>query len=431
MYFPRKRLFWAVSIGHLTNDTFMSMQSVVLAFISVNLLPLSTVQIGTILGVTALLGALSQPFFGLLTDRGGGRLLGAGGVAWTVGFMLLALVAAETGIYWLMVAAFILPAIGSGAFHPVGTMFAADSDRSYAASNLSYFFLMGQFGLALGPAIAGLLLNSASTNNAAFTEALGPVLHGRLLEQGTVSPIFSVGLFAIPAVLLMAFTIPNRAAFRQTKTSEQANGVVEARTAIPVVALLILISMVTLRSLAQPGSVNFIPVLFQAKGWSPAQYGLITSSFWIASGIAGVFIGGMADRFDRRRVIAISLVLSAPAFFFLPLVDGALAFVLAILAGGLSGGSHSIIVVMAQSLIPRAKAFASGMILGLIFGTGAVGNFLIGWLSEAIGLDNAFQLVAGLIVVASALALLLPAQQPAVQPVPQAPAPKEASAERA
>lgn len=409
MYFPRKRLFWAVSLGHMTNDTFISMAPVVLAFISVNLLPLSTVQIGLILGITALLGAVSQPLFGLLADRGGGRWLGAGGVAWTVGFTLLAILAAETGVYWLLVLAFILPAVGSGAFHPVGTMYAAESDRRFAASNLAYFFLLGQLGLAAGPALAGLLLNNAATNNNLFTQALGPSLRGALMEQGTVMPIFTLAVFAIPGVLLMMFNIPNRAAYRQARTVEREQPA-EARTVIPVMAFLILISMVTLRSLAQPGSVNFIPVLFQAKGWSPAEYGLITSMFWLASGLAGVYFGGLADRFDRRRVIALSLVLSAPAFFFLPFTNGALAFALAILAGGLSGGSHSIIVVFAQSLMPSSKGFASGMILGLIFGTGAVGNFLIGWLSDVVGLDAAFQLVAGAIVVASLLALLMPGQ---------------------
>ncbi len=313
MYVPRKRLFWAVALGHMTNDTFISMGPVVLAFISVNILPLSTVDIGLILGITALLGAVSQPLFGLIADRTGGRWLGAGGVAWTVGLMLLALFAAENGIYWLMVVAFVLPAIGSGAFHPVGAMYAGDSDKRYSASNMAYFFLMGQLGLAAGPAMAGLLLNRAATNNNFFTAALGPSLNGMLMERGTVAPIFALVIFAIPGVLMMALTLPNRTKHSETKAID-AQSPAAAQTSIPLLAFAILISMVTLRSLAQPGSVNFIPILFQAKGWSPAEYGLITSGFWLASGIAGIIFGNLADRFDRRRIIALTLLLSAPAF---------------------------------------------------------------------------------------------------------------------
>ena len=412
--FPRSRLFWAVSLGHLTNDTFISMGPVLLAFISASILPLRVAEIGAILGVTALLGAVTQPFFGWLADRGNGRLLGAGGVAWTVGWMLVAALAADSGLYWLMVPAFIVPALGSGAFHPVGSLWAAESEKGRAASSLSYFFLMGQLGLGLGPALAGLLLNGAATTNYVFAQALGPAFNARLIERGTVAPVLSVGLLALPVVALMALTIPSRRAHRRAKAARAAG---EARVAIPARALALLVLMVALRSLAQPGSVNFIPVLFQARGWSPAEYGLITSSFWLASGVAGVGFGLLADRFDRRRVIAASLLLSAPAFFFLPLSAGAAAFGLAMAAGALSGGSHSIIVVMAQSFLPGSKGLASGAILGLIFGMGAVGNFLIGALSQAVGLDATFQLVALAIVVAGALALALPAVRPLPPPL--------------
>jgi FSR family fosmidomycin resistance protein-like MFS transporter len=107
-------------------------------------------------------------------------------------------------------------------------------------------------------------------------------------------------------------------------------------------------------------------------------------------------------------VIALSMVASAPAFFFLPAVDGPLAFALAIAAGALSGASHSIIVVLAQGLMPGSKALASGLILGLIFGMGALGSFIIGGLAERLGLSAVFQIVAGAIIGASLLALALP-----------------------
>jgi len=269
---------------------------------------------------------------------------------------------------------------------------------------------MGQLGLALGPMLAGQLLDHATSINHLFTDALGPMFRQALAEQGTVAPVIFLSVFALPGVLMMILTLPNRKAHAAGKKTAQET-IAPTRTAIPVMAFIILILMVTLRSLAQPGTVNFIPVLFQQKGWSPAQYGLITSSFWIGSGLAGVFFGNLADRFDRRWVIAISMICSAPAFFFLPTADGALAFALAIAAGALSGASHSIIVVLAQGLLPGSKALASGLILGLIFGMGAVGNFLIGWLSAYVGLGTAFQIVAGAVVVASVLALALPGNE--------------------
>jgi FSR family fosmidomycin resistance protein-like MFS transporter len=283
---------------------------------------------------------------------------------------------------------------------------------------MAYFFMMGQLGLALGPALAGLLLDRAASYNNTFTSTLGPLFAGRLAEQGSVAPVLLVGIFGVPAIILMLISLPNRQKHQISKAAITPESM-DKRTVFPVMAFVILIAMVTIRSLAQPGVVSFIPVLFQEKGWSPAEYGLIASSFWVGSGLAGVFFGNLADYFDRRRVIAVSMVASAPAFFFLPVVDGGLAFALAIAAGALSGASHSIIVVMAQGLLPGSKALASGLILGLIFGMGALGNFLIGWISEQIGLGTAFQLVAAAVVVASVLALALPGER-RVQPRPTA-----------
>lgn len=424
MFIPRKRLFWAVSLGHLTNDTFISMVPVLLAFLSITILPMSNTQIGFIVSAAALLGALSQPFFGLRADRSGGRWLGALGLAWNAGMLMIALaVALLTRQYWLMALPLIVMALGSGALHPVGMLHVAHADRRFAASSLAIFFLMGQIGLALGPALAGLLLEQASVNGAGpYTNGLNPATAPLFTPQADLTPIFLLGLLAGPVILWMATSIPSALSFRGS--TEEAAGPRKSAGSLlrglPLGALALLAVMVALRGLAQPGSVSFIPVLFSEKGWSPAQYGLITSSFWIASGLAGVLFGRLADRYDRRHVIALSLLLSAPAFFLLPALDGAGAFLLAVLAGGLSGGSHSIIIVLAQDLIPARKGFAGGASLGFIFATGALGSLLIGGVSDIVGLSTTFQIVAVTTVLAALLGLLLPGQQDQDQAAPAA-----------
>lgn len=412
--FPRKRVFWAVALGHLTNDTFMSIGPVLLAFLSISIMPLTNTQIGLMLSATQLMGAISQPPFGLLADRNGGRWLGAGGVAWTVGFFMVALVGAQTGYYWLVFFPFVFRAVGSGAFHPAGSMHAANSDQDRPASSMAYFFLMGQLGLAMGPFLAGQLLDMANPNShSLFLTPFDSFYDGAYVWWGTITPIFYLALPAIPVVVFMALTLPNAARYRAQNPREivvqdqsASNG-----SALPMNTIIIFGIMVALRSLAQPGSVAFFPVLFQDKGWSPTEYGAITSVFWIASAVAGVVFGNIADRVDRRLVITGGLLLSAPAFFVLPIVDGGLAFAMAIAAGGLTGGSHSIIVVLAQDLLPKSKALASGSILGFIFATGALGTLLIGTASDLIGLNATFQGVAVVVALAGILALALPARR--------------------
>ena len=407
---PRNsRLFWAVGIGHLTNDIFASMGPVVLAFLAAGILPMSNIQIGLAVSLAQLSGALTQPFFGIRADRTGGRWIGSLGLAFHVGMFTLAVaLAALTRQYWLMFVPFVISTVGSGALHPVGALHSAEANPKRAGTNMALFFMMGQIGLALGPALAGILLDMANPKAPGdMARVVGLPDFG---IQGNVTPILVLALVSIPGIVLMATSIPahhRRRLESDKRKTDQANARQEH---FPVKAFVILGIMVILRGLGQPGSVAFIPVLFEQKGWDPSAYGAITSSFWIASAISGLVFGRLADQFDRRKVMMLSMLSSAPAFFLLPSFDGGFAFALAIAAGGLSGGAHSIIVVLAQDLIPMRKGFASGAILGFIFGTGAVGSLMIGAISDQIGLTTTFQMVAFLIAAAGILSLFLPRQ---------------------
>lgn len=410
MRLPTKRLFWAVSLGHMANDLFMSMRSVVLTFLSAYVLPMSSQQIGFAVSAIELSGAISQPFFGRWADKTGGRWLGAGGVAWTVGFILLGLlVATVTGNFLLMVIPLALAGLGSGAFHPVGSMHAAEVEPLRAGRNAALFFMFGQTGLALGPALAGLLLNSAHSN---LNDVFGTALRAAsvpLLERGTVLPVFGLVVLAIPAVALMVVTLPNRQAYHSASRLSRSDA---PRQYVPVArsAFVVMAAAVAFRSLAHLSTVNFMPYMFQAKGWTPAEYGFITSTFWMASGVAGVWFGSLGDRYDARRVILLSLLVAVPAVFLLPSLNGLLAVGAAIVIGATSG-SHSLIVVMTQNMLPGRKGFASGAALGYIFASAAVSNLIVGSLIDSVGTSSAYHIIAGVTLVTSVLWLLLPSMK--------------------
>ena len=405
---PRtRRLLSAVYLGHLTNDIFSSMPPVLLTFLAASILPMSNIQIGLVVSLSQLLGALTQPFFGMRADRTGGRRLGSLGLAFNVFmFTLSVAVAAATRQYWLMFVPMVLASIGSGALHPVGALHSAEAVPRRSAFNMACFFLMGQMGLALGPAIAGILLDAANPNLPGNMGALVGLPY--FTSGGDVTPIIALSVLCIPSVLLMFTSIPKTHEHHAEQSKRKSERENDAREHFPLFAFVVLGLIVLLRGLGQQGSVAFVPLLFEQKGWDPAAYGTITSSYWIASAISGLVFGRLADRFDRRMVMMLSMLASAPAFFLLPVYEGAFAFLLAIAAGGLSGGAHSLIVVMAQDLIPLRKGFASGAILGFIFGTGAIGSLVIGALSDQIGLAQTFQIVAVVIALAGLLSLLLP-----------------------
>lgn len=417
MVIPRNRVFWSVSISHLVIDIFNASVPVLLTFLSGHLLSLSNTQIGFAISAYQFTSALSQPFAGWLADRTGGRWLGSGGVAWTIIMQVLALaLAVTTKQYALLVIPLVLAALGSGAFHPVGTMHASPREKA-STGELAMFFFMGQFGGGLGPAITGVLLDRAATQNIIFTAALGPHFAGRLVESGSVVPMFVMALAAVPAVLFMAMSVPSSHNHRKAQVSSGQT----VRKPLRIAPLILLAVIVMLRGLVNPGLVSFLPPLFQSRGWSPSEYGLITSSYWIAGAIAGLVAGQIADRFGIRLVMGLTLLLTAPAVFLLGMISSPVAFLLAMLSGAFSSSSHPLIVALTQSYLPGGKGFASGASLGFIFGMGALGVLIIGALADAFGgIGQAFQIVAIITLVTGLLAFFLPSDHAA--PKPQRPA---------
>ena len=129
--------------GHFTVDILNGQQSVLFTFLSVPL-DLSITSLGIFSTGYIVAGSLMQPIFGYLTDRVGPRWVMAGGILWQGIFYASGiLVSGLTGMLLLVVAS-----LGSGAFHPAGTMQATLIGRKLfegrETSSASYFFLFGQ-----------------------------------------------------------------------------------------------------------------------------------------------------------------------------------------------------------------------------------------------------------------------------------------------
>lgn len=415
----KRRLFWSICFGHMAVDGFNAIGPVILAFMAAHVLPMSNTQIGFAISMFQLFGAVTQPFFGFQADRTGGKWLGAGGVAWVVTFEVIAIViAAATGSYVLMLIPFVIASLGSGSFHPVGSMHAADSSKTRSMTNLSIFFLMGQTGSAIAPTLIGLLLDGAATNNAVFTAALGPSMAGVLRENGSISPIFLMALIALPAIIWLFMSMPSARSYNSVRVAAGINPKSSTFYRAPraqLVALATLAFVVALRSFANPGIVAFLPRLFALKGWSAAEYGLITGGFWLAGGLTGVLFSRLGEKYGARLVISITLILAAPLLFILPSTDGVMAFVVAWSMGALSGGSHSLIVALSQRLIPAGKGFASGASLGYIFGMGALGTLFIGAVADRTSVGTAYQVVTFALLATGFAALLLPPDHPSAR----------------
>ena len=368
-------LFSSVAFSHFIVDVFNASRPVLLTYLG-----LTETQIALISTIYIWASALTQPFFGWMSDRVGPRWLAAGGVLWmTVFYSGAVFIPGAGGLLCLIVAA-----LGSSAFHPVGTVQATLQGRDHMAGRettaTSLFFMAGQLGHFIGPVITGLIL-----------ARLG-------LPWLVILPIVS-----IPIGLAVAYQLR---ANRPHPRPAQGDGKIRLQASVGFIVLLAIVA--TLQSWSQANMINFVPKYLKDLGLSAVTYGNIAGLFMGGSALGNVIGGHFGDRFTKRKVAAIALLLAAlPIYIMSQIGWSPWLYLLIPLAGACTGSVHSIMVVLAQRIISGGMALASGLILGFIFSSGALGMLLTGPLAEKYGFPTVLLMTTGLVLVASPLAWML------------------------
>lgn len=332
-------------------------------------------QVGVVaLGYTSA-ASLSQPGFGYLADRFGSRYFAVVSLIWSA--MIIGFIGFAPSFAILMFLA-ILAGLGSGAYHPQGASNAsAAAGEKRRNSALALYTVGGTFGYALGPILGAL----------AF------------LALGRYGTIFFLP-FGVTVALLM---------WRQL--SRQGLGVVQhhateraKQAAIVWRPLLMILSVVMLRSWVFSATVAFIPLWFNEQGYSSGFYAALTTLV-LAGGAAGTLLGGiLADRFGQRLILTVSMTLSIPFLLLFAAFPGWQSLFFGPMFAFLADMGISVTLVAAQRMLPGRVGVASGFILGVGFVTGGIGvpvtGLLAGWFSLATALMlNSVLMAAAVIVV--------------------------------
>lgn len=375
----RDRSFSATAIGHFVVDLMNGQRALLLAAMS-GPLGLTNALIGAISTGYTLLGAGVQPLFGWVADRIGSRWVVTLGILWMgLTFALAVLLPGP----WAVVA-LVLTAVGSGAFHPAGTLTATERGRFHFAGQATFaasiFFLFGQVGLSLGPAVGGLII-----------------------QRFDLAGLTLLLLLVVPIGANAAFRIP-----RLERSSVAAPGAASEAPGPPTTwgRLLPFGTLVALRSWAQMTLIVFLPKYYSDLGFGPASFGLMAALFMGGSAVGGVVGGWLGDRVDKRRFISWTLLMAVAPLALMPAYGASnWRFLLIPLAGACTGASHSILVVLAQGMLPRYVGAASGLVLGFTFASGSIGALVSGLLADQMGFGIVFQLAAGSTLLAGLLGL--------------------------
>jgi FSR family fosmidomycin resistance protein-like MFS transporter len=289
--------------------------------------------------------------------------------------------AALSPSYWWVVLFVVVSGLGTAAYHPEGSKFAAYVSGARRASGMSLFSIGGNLGYSLGVIVTT------------------PVVVALGVEGGALVVLPSL---AVAAVLL--WLVP----FLLTFVPVREDGARAAQGEERVGAMILLLGVVTVRSVAWFGLITFVP-LWEVSIGNSEGYGNLLLSIMLLAGAGGTLVAGpAADRFGRRPILLVSNVIIPPAIAVFILAGGIAGAVSLVVIGAAVVGTFGVTMVMSQEYLPRHIGMASGLVIGLSIGLGGIAAVFLGAIADSLDLETALWVCAAAPIVGIVLTLLLP-----------------------
>ena len=361
----------AIAFGHLALEACNNFLPILYPTI-VNRLGLSYTQVGLIALVHGAFGSFPQPFLGWVADRTGGRVLGWASLAW------LGIWAAAVGFtqgYAILLVCVSLMGIASAMYHPVGAAGASEVFPHRPGAATSIFSLGGNIGAALSPVIVAALVSRNGMRGTAW-----------LLPVGLVS-----------SLILWRYLPSLRP--RSASNSSVRNPVEVEKGRIVLLCLVIAIS--TSQAWFTRILGTYTPLLFAARGQQETTVSLILFVISICSALGTIAGGLLSDRVGPTKVIPFAWILAVPAAALFFRASGGYTFPLAGTLGFLTGMTYPLVIVLANRVWPHRPALATGLTLGIGWGSAGLGVTAAGAVADRYGLLTALNtalLPAGLVV---------------------------------
>jgi len=385
-----RRAMAALAAGHMAVDFAGGALPALLPFFK-DRFDLSYTLVAVLVLASSVSSSVIQPLFGLWSDRRGAIWLLPVGVA--VGGIGIALAAAAPD-YGLVVLLVVVSGLGTAAFHPEGSKFAAYASGDRRASGMSLFSVGGNIGYALGAIVTTPIVL-----------ALG--LSGGLLLMVPCLVVAAMLLRLSPFLLSLEPGPGGR-----TRASAFAG---KDRPG----AIVLLLVIVALRSVAWFGLLTFVPLWEVSLGHSKS-FGAHLLALMLVSGAVGTLVAGpAADRFGRRPVLLASNVIVPPAILVFVLVGGVPGALALCVIGPAVVGTFGVTMVMSQEYLPRHIGMASGLSIGLSIGLGGIAAVILGAVADSVDLRTALYVCAAAPVLGAALTTLLPSSRVRTQLAPE------------
>ena len=369
----------ALSGGHLATDFASGSVPALLPFFAVKF-DLNYTLTAVVMLAVLVSSSLTQPLFGLWSDRRGALWLLPTGLALAGAGIGLAAVAPSYGLLLVLI---FLSGLGIAAFHPEGAKFAVFASGRKRASGMSLFNIGGNTGYALGPIIVTPLV---------LWLGLGP---GGLLAS---IPVILGALAVFAALPYLSRLRPERGV---------GSGVAEGRD--DVWAMVILGGVIGLRSVAWFGLLTFVPLWVVSLGNSEADGNRLLSLMLLAGAVGTLLLGPIADRFGLRRTLLVAQAVLTPMILVFVLVGGLVGAIALMVVGICVVGTFGLTMVLSQMYLPQHVGMASGLSIGLAMGLGGIAAVALGGVADAVDLKTALVCSAFAPLLGVVLCFFLPA----------------------
>lgn len=366
---PAYLVLASISLSHFLNDTMQSLIASVYPLLK-ETYALSFAQIGLITLAFQFTASLLQPVVGHLTDKKAQPFSLAIGMFSTF-FGLLLLSVAHHYLVILIAAATI--GLGSAVFHPESARIARLASGGRHGFAQSVFQLGGNFGTAMGPVLAAMIVVPFGQGSIAWFSSIA---------FAAIVILWRIGLWYKPQIRARKLTPVAR--------DRQAPGRDRVMLALGVLVVLLISKQLYVSSL----SSYYIFYLIHKFGVSTQTAQIYLFIFLAANAIGALLGGPLGDRFGRRVVIWFSILGALPFTLALPYVGLAASAVLTALIGLILSSTTPSIIVFAQELVPHRFGMISGVFFGVAFGIGGLGAAVLGKLADYTGIEAVYQLCA-------------------------------------
>ena len=345
----------------------------------VDRLGFSPSAIGMIVGCFSFMSMLLAIPIGRITDRLGVRPLLLAGVAANIVHSLLLMKVQTLGLL-----------LAAQLFGGLGFLLIIVSSQAYITGLSETSLRERGFGL--------ISLTSA------VGQMFGPFLGGTLLNWTTYSQVFGLSVLLACLGFCILWLKPQASSTRTVSLSlRHSLGEIRSMLSSPylLAVLSICFSVVFVASLRS----SFLPILLQEKGFGPGLIGFLLSSFAVSMTGLRLFVGRLMGTVSRVRLMAVTLLLLIAGISALPLFASASLLSLELLIFGLGFGlSQPLTMVMVSDF--RHSGLAMGLRFSVINLAAFSSPLLMGWVVHGLGLDWAFYLGGGcLVLVAGCLGI--------------------------